>query len=129
MADEKTTSTGPQTAASSSASPSSSGLDPKLVGMLCWLFAPITSIIFVLMNDFKSDNFVQNHAKQSLVFGVLHMLSPFLMFLMFIPIIGWIIGCLGWLVSIAFLVMRIIFAVKAYNGETITLPLIGDMVK
>lgn len=127
MADESKPTSSPEV---SEVKPSSSsGLDPKIVGLLCWLFAPITSLIFMVMEDMKKDDFIQSHAKQSLIVGIVHMVVPVLMFLMFIPVVGWILGCIGWLLSIGLFVLRIVYAVKAYGGEKVSVPLISDMAK
>lgn len=102
-------------------SKSSSGMDPKLVALLCWIFAPITSIIFMLIEEMKEDEFIQFNAKESLWYGI----ANFVLFAFaIIPCLGAIIVLLG---SIAFLIGRIVIGIKAYNGEKVVLPIIGDM--
>lgn len=114
MAEEKTTST-------------SSSMDPKLVALLCWIFAPLTSIIFMLLDDTKDDEFIMFNAKESLWYGVAQIVLSFASFIIVIPFIGWVISCIIWLLQIAMFVGRIIIGVKAYNGEKVVLPIIGDM--
>lgn len=106
---------------------SSGGMDPKLAALLCWLFAPISSIIFMMLDDMKKDDFVQFNAKESLFYSLAQILLMFGTVLSFIPILGWILGCIIWLAEVALLIGRIIVAVKAYNGEKVVLPVIGDM--
>jgi uncharacterized membrane protein len=95
------------------------GLDPKVTILLCWLLAPITSLIFMLMDDTKKDPNILFNAKESLYYGIANII---LFVFIIIPCIGWIFVSLG---SLAFLVGRILIAVKAYNGEKVVLPLIG----
>lgn len=106
---------------------SSSGIDPKLAALLSWLFTPITSIIFMVLEDTKNDEFAFFNAKESLFFGIAQFLLVFVGVFSFIPVIGWILGCIVWLAQVAALIGRVVIAVKAYNGEKVVLPVIGDM--
>lgn len=105
----------------------STSMDPKLAALLCWIFAPITSLIFMLMDDMKKDEFIQFNAKESLWYGVAQIVLSFGTFISIIPIIGWMIGCLIAILQIALFIGRIIIAVKAYNGEKVVLPVLGDL--
>ncbi len=102
---------------------SSGGVDPKLAVLLCWLLTPLTSIIFLLLEDTKKDEYVQFNAKQTLWFGVAHFL---LNFLVIIPCLGAIVVMFG---NIAFWIARIYFGIKAYNGERVELPIFADLAK
>ena len=76
----------------------SSGMDPKLAGLLAYVIPPITGIIFFIIE--KTNRVVRWHAAQSIVFGiawiilwvVLTVLSMVLSAVL--PIIGTIIGFL-----------------------------------
>lgn len=120
----------PDQTASTSAPASTGGLDPKIAGLLCWIFAPITSLIFMLMEDMKKDEFIQYHAKNSLYFGIANILFPFIsIFIAFIPFIGWLISCVVWLLMLGFFGVRIYYAIKAYNGEKPVIPILSSFVK
>lgn len=97
-------------------------MDPKLAAMLSWLFTPITSIIFMVMEDTKKDEFAYFQAKQSLWYGVAQVC---LSFLGIIPIVG----CVIWIVSIVMFIGRIVFAVKTYQGENVELPVLADLAR
>ncbi len=105
----------------------SSSMDPKLAALLCWIFAPLTSLIFMLMDDTKKDEFIMFNAKESLWYGVAQIVLSFASFIMIIPIIGWLISCVIWILQLAMFVGRIIIGVKAYNGEKVVLPVLGDL--
>ncbi len=97
--------------------------------LLCWIFAPITSFIF--MND--KDAFTKKCAKHSLYFGVadvviqvgLWVIGTILAFVV-VGVCCYAVAAIWGLVSI---VVRIMGAVKANDGEVFKVPVISDMVK
>ena len=100
----------------------STGLQPNLAGLLCYLAGFVTGIIFLIIE--KDNKFVRFHAMQSIfVFGGLFVLQ---IVLSFIPFIGWILIPF---VGIAALILWILLMIKAYNGETYKLPIVGDMAE
>jgi uncharacterized membrane protein len=103
-------------------SKSSTGMQPNVAGLLCYLVGFVTGIVFLIIE--KENKFVRFHAMQSIiVFGGLFVLQ---IILGFIPIIGWAIGLL---LGIASLILWILLMVKAYNGEMYKLPVVGDMAE
>lgn len=108
---------------------SSSSMDPKLVGLLCWIFAPITSIIFMLMDDMKKNEEIQFNAKESLWYGIVQIVLSFGTFIAIIPIIGWLISFAVVILQVAMSIGRIIIAIKVYNGEKVVLPVLGDLAR
>jgi uncharacterized membrane protein len=98
---------------------SSTGLDPNLAGLLCYLLGLITGIVFLIIE--KENRFVRFHAFQSLaVFGALFVLS---LIAGFIPVIGRLISIL---LAPVGLILWILLMVKAYQGERYKIPLAGD---
>ena len=106
---------------------SSSSMDPKLAALLCWIFAPLTGLIFMLMDDMKKDEFIMFNAKESLWYGVAQIVLSFSLVLSVIPIIGLLISCVAGILQFAMFIGRIIIGVKAYNGEKVVLPVLGDL--
>ncbi|WP_424767774.1 DUF4870 domain-containing protein [Paenibacillus sp. sgz302251] len=99
--------------------PSSTGLDPKVAGLLCYLGGFVTGIIFLILE--KKSRFVRLHAMQSIVvFGGLTALN---LVLNIIPIIGTIISFL--LVPIGF-VLWIGIMLLTLQGKLNKLPYIGN---
>jgi uncharacterized membrane protein len=100
----------------------STGINPTVAGLLCYLLGFITGIIFLILE--KENRFVRFHAMQSIftsVFffilnGVLH----------FIPFIGWVLIPI---VGIVAFILWILLMVKAYKGEYYKLPVVGDMAE
>jgi len=94
------------------------GLDPKLAGLLCYIW--IIGIVFLIISK---DKFVRFHAWQSLFLGLAWFVVGFI--LVWIPIINWF----SWLLWPAYLVVIILMMMKAYNGEKYKLPVIGDIAE
>lgn len=101
---------------------SSTGMQPNVAGLLCYLVGFVTGIVFIIIE--KENKFVRFHAMQSIfVFGGLFVLQ---IILSFIPFIGWLLGIL---ISILGLILWILLMMKAYNGEMYKLPFVGDMAE
>jgi uncharacterized membrane protein len=108
----------------------SSGMDPKLAGLLAYLIPPITGIIFFLIE--KSNRVVRWHAAQSIVFGVAWIILWVLLTVLsmmlsaVIPIIGTIIGFLvTFVVWIGGVILWIVCLIKGYSGTMWRMPLIA----
>lgn len=117
-------------------------LDYNVAGLLCYL--PICCLnvvlaIVLLATEQKENRFVRFHALQSLfLMGV-----AFLVWVVFwvltialavTPVpgrtAGWgLLTLIEWLVGIVFLVISILAAVKAYQGQMWKLPIIGDIAE
>ncbi len=100
--------------------PSSTGLEPKLAGLLTYLFGPVTGILFLVLE--KQSTFVRFHAMQStLTFVGLFVLS---VVLRIIPLLG---GILWGVLGLLQLVLWVFLMFKAFRGESYRLPVVGDM--
>jgi uncharacterized membrane protein len=106
----------------------SGGIDPKLAGLLSWIFTPVASLIFLLLEETKEDEFVMFHAKQSLFFFAAEIVIYILVGILTVISLG-ILSCLVPVISLADLGVRIYVGYKAYQGEHIKLPVIGDMAE
>ena len=94
----------------------------KLLAAIGYIIG-IVALIAILIEPYKSEKFVRHHAVQALglwVAGlVLGIVSQ-------VPIIGWIIGAVGW---VALVVVAIMGAIKSFQGEWWEVPLIYPIVK
>lgn len=100
---------------------SGTGLDPKISGLLSWIFAPLTSIIFLVT---EKDEFARFHAWQSLLWGLISFVLGFVLSTVFAVSI--ILVCCAPFAFLLPYIVNIIGAIKAYNGEMWKLPVIGD---
>ena len=98
----------------------STGLAPNIAGLLCYVLGWITGLIFILIE--KEDKFVRFHAFQSLFFSL--GLFVICIVLTFIPILGWILMLV---LQLVYLVVWILMMIKAYQGKTTKLPIVGEM--
>ena len=80
----------------------------------------LLGIIVALVCEGKDSLFVKFHLNQSLCLLIASLVA---MVIIMIPIIGWILAPLIWLVTFIFMIMGIINAVQ---GQVKRLPLIGD---
>jgi len=93
--------------------------DDKLWALLSYLVSPIVPIIVLLMEDKKNRPWLKLHAVQALIFTLI---VGVLTSVLAIVLIGFAIGIAGFVFSI-------IWAIKAYNGEEVKIPVITDFVK
>ncbi len=102
--------------------PSSTGLDPKVSGLLCYTLWFITGILFLAVE--KQSYFVRYHAMQStILFG-----SLFLVNLVFgiIPFLGVFINFILMPISFVLWIAMMIFALQ---GRTVHIPIVSDIVR
>ncbi|MEN8614265.1 DUF4870 domain-containing protein [Dehalogenimonas sp. THU2] len=98
------------------------GLSPNVAGLLSYAGGWVSGLIFLALE--KENRFVRFHAAQSIiVFGILNIIS---MSLGWIPGAG---GVISGLVLAFSLVFWIVLMVKAYQGVTYKLPMIGDIAE
>jgi uncharacterized membrane protein len=110
------------------------GLDENVAGALAYVLGFVTGIVFLVL---ESDNrFVRFHAAQSIVISVIAIginvaLGVLATILSFVPRIGFvfggILGLLGTLVSLAFLLLWLFLMYKAYSHERYELPVVGGL--
>jgi uncharacterized membrane protein len=101
---------------------STTGLEPNVAGLLCYLGGWITGIVFLVIE--QKNKFVRFHALQSIVtFGTLTIASAMLTW---IPLVG---GFFGAVIGILAFILWILLMVKAYQGERYKVPVAGDVAE
>lgn len=85
----------------------------KTIAALAWLFSPISSLILILVDSYKKDKYIQFHAWESLVFGLVAAICY--------TILWW--TCIFPLAAFAVTIVGVVYA---FQGESWKLPLIGD---
>jgi len=103
------------------------GMEANLAGALAYLLGLVTGIIFFVIE--KENRFVRFHAMQSILFcAVWIILGVALAVLMMIPVVGWIIGILGYLVvGLGGFILWLFVMYKAFQGEQYLLPVVGEI--
>ncbi len=108
----------------------STGLDPQLAGLLCYILGLVTGVIFFLIE--KTNSVVRFHAAQSIVVSLaLFVLAIGLGILnVLLGAISWTLGSLFsllmMLVWLAAFILWIVLMIKGYSGEKWKLPVVGD---
>ncbi len=93
------------------------GLPKNTAAALSYALGWLTGIVFLLI---EKDKFVRFHAAQSIVvFGILTII-------VLIPVIGWVIAPLAWIVGF---ILWLVLIFKAYQGEEFKLPWAGNLAK
>jgi uncharacterized membrane protein len=112
---------------------SSTGLDPKLAGLLCYILGIITGLIFFFIE--KSNGVVRFHAAQSILFsGSMIVLWIVITILGFVIVnislaLGSIFSLLTMLLGLGIFVLWVVLLIKGYSGQKWKLPVIGDMAE
>ncbi|MFH0769265.1 MAG: DUF4870 domain-containing protein [Chloroflexota bacterium] len=101
---------------------STTGLEPNIAGLLCYLGVWITGIVFLVIE--QENKFVRFHALQSIVtFGALTVASALLNW---IPLVG---GFFSAVIGILFFILWILLMVKAYQRELYKVPVAGHVAE
>ena len=109
----------PEEKAGNSGGESSTGMSSNVAGLLCYVAAWITGIVFVVLE--KKSTFVKFHAWQSIMtFGVLSVAQ---LILAFIPVVGWILALI---IRIIMFILWIILMIQAYQGKMWKVPGAGN---
>jgi len=100
----------------------STGLQPNIAGLLCYIGGWISGIIFLVLE--QKNRWVRFHAVQSIVvFGTITVAG---IIFGWIPVVG---GAFSWIISIIGFILWVILMIKAYNGERYKLPVAGDIAE
>ncbi|MBL8045299.1 MAG: DUF4870 domain-containing protein [Anaerolineales bacterium] len=93
--------------------------DDKLWSLLAYIFSPIVPVILMLMEDKKSRPFIRSHNAQALALGLINWVAAF--------VLSWaIIGCC---ISVVVGIYQIYCGIQAYQGKTVTVPVLTDFIK
>ncbi len=116
-------------AATPSPSKTSIGIDENLAGVLAYFFAPLSSILLIVME--KNSKSVKFHAYQSLGLVVAWFVITFgYSFSWFLPdFLSLLVSCALSLLGLATFALWIFLMWKAYNNEMYKLPVIGDFAE
>jgi uncharacterized membrane protein len=100
--------------------------------LLAALSYPIWIIaLIVILTDMKKDPFMKHHGWTALFWGLTwFVVWVALSILGNIPFLGWLLFLVtGPLLWIAWLALSIYYAIQAYNGKEVTIPLVSDFAK
>ena len=101
------------------------GLDENIASLLCYLLGPIAIIFFVLEKESKTVKF---HAFQAFLTAWVCIIGNAIISIVLhhIPVLGWILSTI---ISLAIFLFWVYLIYKAYQGEKIKLPVVGDIAE
>jgi uncharacterized membrane protein len=109
--------------------PAAAGLTDNVAGALAYVTI-IPAIIFLVLEPFNKKRFIRFHAFQCIFYSVAWMVIDIVLAIIGrIPFLGWATLFLWPLVTLALLVILLILALKAYQGQMFKLPVIGDIAE
>jgi uncharacterized protein len=103
--------------------PSSGAGDSRLWVLLAYVLSPVVPIVILLVENMKNQPDLKPHTMQALVSGAAIIVVT--LFLTVIPIIG----CLAPLVALVGWIAMIYWGLQAYNGKTVTIPVVTNLVQ
>ena len=108
---------------------SAPGLTNEVASALCYVLGAITGIIFLVLEPYKSNKAVRFHAFQS-IFAHLVMIAVFWIVLPLFHFLPWFMWRSFYgVVSLGSVVLWLFLIWKAYNGEKIVLPFVGEFAQ
>ena len=111
------------------------GLNENIAGALSYLFGPFTDIVVLILE--RENKFVRFHALQSTLWFLFLLIAGWVLGFVLnlfgsIPLLGFglglIINPIVWIGSVLYIVSKIFLVIKAFQGATFKLPVIGDVV-
>jgi len=98
------------------------GLQENIASLLCYLFGWVSGLIFFFLEPNNST--VRFHAMQSILLSVTFLVLYIIFFILtfIVNFFGFFLFILG----LAFFILVVILMIKAYQGQKLKLPLIGN---
>jgi uncharacterized membrane protein len=116
-------------AAASAGATTTGGLTDNMAGALAYVTI-IPAIVFLMLEPYNKNRFIRFHSFQCLFLtGALVALSIALGIVAMIPFLGLLTIPLHFVIWIGAIMLAVMLALKAYQGQTFKLPVIGDMAE
>ena len=100
--------------------------------ILAALAYPIWFIALVIvLTDMKKDPFMRHHGWTALFWGIGWLIIYVALSILFsIPFLGWLLWIVtGRILHAAWLILSIYYAIQAYNGKEVSIPVVSDWAK
>lgn len=99
--------------------------DDRLWAALAYFFSPVVPLIIMLLEDKKDRPYIREHNAQALVYGIVLYVLWSMIGVLTLGIIGLCLIPVGLAASIYVLYLTY----KAFQGETVVIPVITNFVK
>jgi uncharacterized membrane protein len=108
---------------------STGGLTDNVAGLLAYVTI-IPAIVFLVMEPYNKNRFIRFHSFQCLFIAAAGVVvSIAFMIVGMIPFVNLLLIPISVIVWLGFLVIVVVCALKAYQGQMFKLPIIGDMAE
>jgi uncharacterized membrane protein len=106
-------------------------LEDHIVSALCYLVWPLTGILFLVLDPYKTNREIRFHAFQSIfVFAAIFVGFQALSFLAFMPFgLGLLFSVVTLAYPVAAFGIWIFLIIKAYNKEHFVVPVVGPLAQ
>lgn len=104
------------------------GISKQYEPILVYIIS-LLGLIFSFMNDEVDKEARWTYNQAGALFIVNAGVGIVCTMALIVPIVGILVGIIGWMCSVALLVFAIIAIIKAYNGEHYEIPLISNLAK
>ena len=122
----------PEGAAFTAGPAANAGLTENAVGALCYLGGLVTGIIFLVIAPYNQNPRIKFHAFQSILFNLVWILGWFAMIPlgMLLPVgLSLVLSLFSLLLWAGGLLLWLFLMWKAYQGQTLLLPVIGAIAR
>jgi len=105
-------------------------LEDHVVSALCYALMPLTGVLFLVLDPYKTKREIRFHAIQSiLVFAAIFAGFQALTVLAFTPFIGLLFSLVTLMYPVLAFGLWMFLMIKTYNKERIVIPVIGQLAE
>ena len=108
------------------------GLSENVAGALCYILGLITGILFLVLAPYNQNRNVRFHAFQAIFFHVawiVFWIANMVVGIVLPSALGLLLGLFSLLIALGGLVVWLLLMFKAYSGQRLKLPVIGDLAE
>jgi uncharacterized membrane protein len=105
-------------------------LEDHIVNALCYLLMPLTGVLFLVLDPYKTKRAVRFHAFQSiLVFAAIFLGFQALEILAFTPIVGLLFSLVTLVYPLMAFGVWLFLTLKAFKRERVVVPVLGALAE
>lgn len=112
------------------AAPAGAALEEHIVNALCYLLMPLTGVLFLVLEPYKTNRAVRFHAFQSiLVFAAIFLGFQALEILAFMPVVRLLFTLVALVYPLFAFGVWLFLTLKAFKKEQVEVPVLGAIAR